>query len=310
LTAGIVWGGGTLRDRRRAQRASGDSPRVDDRSASFATLVGVSVVGVLVHVLMDLPTSYGTRILSPFSWRWFAVDWMPIIDIYMLMVLVASMFGPATETADHRRRKANIVLALIAANYGLRGASHYQAMDLAPRLFGPTLPALCDPPSPTLPAIDSWPRPTPPSPPEPGHRCLVEIAAMPTFTSPFRWRIVAQMSNAFEVRDIDLLDKEFRDPDSGSDAPWRLSLRYPNVWTPAVQRAAETRLGQKFLAFSRFPAARVAVDAHGATTVRRSDIRFVGGVTGLDQPAPRTGLFRATIRIAPDGTILEETLGR
>ena len=56
-------------------------------------LIAVSIVGVLLHVLMDLPTSYGTRLLSPFDWHWFAVDWMPIIDIYLLMALVIGLLG-------------------------------------------------------------------------------------------------------------------------------------------------------------------------------------------------------------------------
>src|SRR6185503_12474087 len=101
----------------------------------------------------------------------------------------------------------------------------------APRLFGPTLPELCDAPPADGSALESWPRPTPPSPPAPGRRCLVEIAAMPSFASPFRWRIIAQMSNAYEIHDIDLLDQRFREPGSDSEVPWRMKLRYPNVWT-------------------------------------------------------------------------------
>lgn len=132
---------------------------------------------------------------------------------------------------------------------------------------------------------------------------------MPSFTSPFRWRIIAQMSNAYELHDIDLLDKSFTDPEFASEAPWRMTLRYPNVWTPAVMKAAETRVAQTFLAFSRFPAARSAVDSHGVTTVRWTDVRFAGGVLALDQPGPPARLFTATIRMAPDGTVLEEVLG-
>jgi hypothetical protein len=132
---------------------------------------------------------------------------------------------------------------------------------------------------------------------------------MPSFTSPFRWRIIAQMSNAYELHDVDLLDRNFTDPEYASEAPWRLTLRYPNVWTPAVRQAAATRVGQKFLAFSRFPAARTAIDSHGVTTVRWTDMRFVGGVVALDQPAPGSSLLTATVRIAPDGTVLEEFVG-
>src|SRR6185295_2871276 len=127
------------------------------------------------------------------------------------------------------------------------------------------------------------------------------IAAMPSFTSPFSWRIIAQLSNAYEIHDIDLLDRRFREPEDESEAPWRLTLRYPNVWTPEVQRAAASHLGQVFLGFSRFPAARSVTDPHGVTTVRWTDVRFAGGQFALDQPAPRTNMFTATVRVGPDG---------
>jgi hypothetical protein len=144
-----------------------------------------------------------------------------------------------------------------------------------------------------------------------GRRCLIEIAAMPSFTSPFKWRIIARTSNAYEMHDIDLLDERFRDPDNedGGEVPWRLTLRYPNVWTPAVQTAATSRVGQVFLGFSRFPAARSAVDANQVTTVRWTDVRFAGGVLALDQPRGRSSMFTATVRVGPDGTIVEQFLG-
>src|SRR5205814_871707 len=184
VSAALVWIGRHFYDRRRPPETTGPD-------ASFGMLVAVSIVGVLLHVLMDLPTSYGTRVLSPFDWHWFAVDWMPIVDVYLLMALVIGLLG--RPTAAQRRAKAAFVLLLMATNYGVRGAAHHQALELAPRLFGPTLPELCDPPASGASRIDSWPRRSPPSNPTPGRRCLVEIAAMPSFTSPFRWRIIAQM---------------------------------------------------------------------------------------------------------------------
>jgi membrane-bound metal-dependent hydrolase YbcI (DUF457 family) len=309
-TAGLVWTGRRIYDGRRggdptADRARAGAPNGD---ASFAMLTTVSMIAVVFHILMDVPTSYGTRILSPFSWRWFAVDWMPIIDIYLLTVLVASLFGRATEA--QRRVKAAIVLVLMAANYGVRAMSHYQALEVAPRLFGPTLPELCDAPPESGSAFEMWPRPTPPSPPAPGRRCLVELAAMPTFSSPFRWRIIAQMSNAYEIHEIDLLDSRFRNPGTDADAPWRLTVRYPNVWTPEVDRAAATELGRAFLGFSRFPAARSALDPHGVATVRWSDMRFAGGIAGFEQPTRSATPFTAIVRIGADGQIVEERIIR
>ena len=305
VAAACVWIGRRVYDRRWPPT---DARIPLDADASFGMLVAVSIIGALCHVLMDLPTSYGTRVLSPFDWHWFAVDWMPIVDIYLLMALVIGLLGRPTPA--QRRAKAAFVLLLMATNYGVRAVAHRQALELAPALFGPTLPLPCDPPPVSTPPIDSWPRPSMPSSPPAGKRCLVEMIAMPSFTSPFTWRIVAQMSNAYEIHDVDLLDRRFREPESGSDAPWRLTLRYPNVWTPAVQHAATTRLGQVFLGFSRMPAARSAVDAHGVTTVRWTDVRFVGGPMALDQPAARGLPFTATVRISPDGQIREEKLGR
>src|SRR5687768_716553 len=72
VTAGLVWAGTRMLDRRR-----------EHDHASYRSLAVISVFGVICHVLMDLPTSYGTRVLSPFTWSWFAVDWMPIIDVYL-----------------------------------------------------------------------------------------------------------------------------------------------------------------------------------------------------------------------------------
>jgi membrane-bound metal-dependent hydrolase YbcI (DUF457 family) len=330
ITAGLVWVGRRLYDERwppsttrdggskRTRPTDGETRLTDgdlgrvlldpahEQNATLGMLIAVSIVGVLLHVLMDLPTSYGTRLLSPFDWHWFAVDWMPIVDVYLLMALVIGLLG--RSTAAQRRAKAAFVLLLMATNYGVRAAAHRQALDLAPRLFGPTLPQRCDPSSSTS-IVDSWPRRAAPSSPPPGKRCLVEMVAMPSFTSPFTWRIIAHLSNAYEIHDIDLLDRRYREPESGSEAPWRLTLRYPNVWTPVVEKAAATHLGQVYLGFSRLPAARYAVDAHGATTVRWTDMRFAGGAFALDQPGPRTNPFTAAVRIDADGHVVEESLG-
>ena len=318
IAAGLVWAGRRIYDRSWPRKPVGrvllDPPgrHAKDGDAAhdapFGMLVAVSIIGVLLHVLMDLPTSYGMRLLSPFDWHWYGTDLIPIVDIYLLMALVIGLLG--RPTPSQRRAKAAFVLLLMATNYGVRAVAHHQALELAPRLFGPTLPLPCDPPAASTPLVDSWPRPAAPSSPPPGKRCLVEMVAMPSFTSPFTWRIIAQMSNAYEIHDINLLDQRYREPENGSDVPWRLTLRYPNVWTPAVQKAATTHLGQVFLGFSRFPAARSAVDSHGITTVRWTDMRFAGGAFALDQPAPRTNPFTATVRIGADGQVLEESLGR
>src|ERR1700680_1069922 len=117
VTAGLVWTGRSALDR---WRVAGP-PRVAD--APFGTLAIVSLLCVLLHVLMALPTPYGTRVLSPFDWHWYAFDWMPIVDIYLLMALAAGLiFGWESEAAG--RRNIAIVLVFMSANYGIRAAVH------------------------------------------------------------------------------------------------------------------------------------------------------------------------------------------
>jgi hypothetical protein len=130
---------------------------------------------------------------------------------------------------------------------------------------------------------------------------------MPT-RSPFRWRVLAQMSNAYEMRDVDLLDSRLRDP--APELSWRVRVRYPNVWTPVVQRAAASGLAQVFLGFSRFPAARWVADGNGATTVRIEDMRFAGAALAVDQPLRPPNIFTAIVRLDAAGRVIEQRLGR
>ena len=281
------------------------------RDPGFAMLWIVAMVGVALHIAMDLPTSYGTRFLSPFDWHWYAFDWLPIIDIYLLIALATGLFV-GRQSAAARRRNASLALVLVAANYGLRAASHHEAIALAPRVFGPTLPPRCaDAPAASA-VLDRWPRANPePRIPNPGaRRCLVEIAAVPTFLSPFDWRIIAQASNSYDLQDVSLTDARFRTPASPTEVLWRETVRYPNVWTPAAMRAAESPLARIFLGFSRFPAARTSTEPSGITTVRFLDMRFAAGLVSLEQPVRRPQPFSAAIRLSADGRIVGESLGR
>jgi hypothetical protein len=200
-------------------------------------------------------------------------------------------------------------------------------MTLAPRLFGPTLPAWCDGALESSPTLARWPRTQIPALLAPGQpRCLVEIAAMPTLISPFEWQVIAHTSNGYDMQNVNLLDPRFRGAAPEREAPWRVASRYPNQWTPQTIEGATTRIGRVFLGFSRFPVARTIVDAAGGVTVQLSDVRFMangvrdfgsarpGGGRGRGgaPAAPRQaapGLFTATVRFGADGHVVEERLG-
>jgi inner membrane protein len=278
----------------------------DDPEAPLGLLVAASMIGIVCHILMDFPTSYGTRLLSPFDWHWFAADLMPIVDVYLIIIFVAGLlFGSASPAA--RRRNAAIVLVLMAANYSVRAVARYQAIGLAPRVFGPTWPQRCDGGAHDDRSLVSvWPRAASAAPAR-GSRCLVEVAAMPSFFSPFRWRLIAQMSNAYEMHDVDVLDPRLRRPPEPGEAPWRVVVRYPNQWSAATQTAAAAPMAQTFLGFSRFPAARWLTDRQtGETIVRWVDVRFVTGLA-IDQRA--RNMFGVTVRLDRDGRVIGQTLG-
>ena len=308
LTAALVWAIQRYVDRRGRRT----DPPDEVPSASFGMLVVVSAVGVLCHILMDFPTSYGTRLLSPFNWHWYAADLMPIVDVYLIAALFAGLlFGSSSEAS--RRRNASIVLVLMAANYGVRAVAHHEAIALAPRVFGPLMPPPCNPDGVDRSLVAEWPEAVSANAtPSTGgaSRCLVAMAAMPAFTSPFKWRLIAHLSNAYEMHDLDVLDPRLRRPAEAGAAPWRVTVRYPNQWNAIVEKAAVAPLAQVFLGFSRFPAARWIVDpASGVSTVRWTDMRFAAGLT-LDQRVAANSLFTVTVRLAPDGQTMDARLGQ
>lgn len=295
-----------------AGRRTARGDRDGGGDASFAMLWMVSMIGVLCHVLMDLPTPYGTRPFSPFDWHWYAVDWMPIVDVYLLMVLAAGLWFGSRARPGARGRSAAIVLALMALNYGLRGTAHHLALARAPEAFAPALPPACASTR-AQGWIDRWPRSPGGSPgrEQPGEAappaCLVELAALPGFSSPFAWRLIAQLSNGYELHDVDLLGMPAAAARERSAAP-RVTTRIPNQWTPAVFRAARSPVAQTFLGFARFPAARSFVDDAGAATVRWNDMRFVASPLGERRPV-NSNLFSVRIRLDPSGQIVEEKFG-
>jgi membrane-bound metal-dependent hydrolase YbcI (DUF457 family) len=293
LMAALVWLGLRLFDRRHQAE-----------HAPFARLAGICIIGVLLHIALDLPTSYGTRILSPFDWRWFTTDWMPIVDVYLLIVLGAGLLHGRGE-ATHRRNAA-IVLTLMVVNYSIRAVAHDRALAVAPRVLGPRLPEPCQQTGRSG-TLVSWPAAN-----DSGERapisCVLTMAALPSFVSPFEWRVVAQLSNAYEIVDVDLLDRRLRTTD-GTEALRHRARRVPNQWTPAVSRAATTDTARVFLGFSRFPSARSIVEGHG-TTVRFTDIRFGNPSSGpSDRAGGRSGFFSVRVRVDQNNRVVDETLG-
>jgi len=281
LTAGLVYAGFRWWKTTAPDRAAS--------GASFLSLVGLALVATLAHVLMDLPTPYGTRSLSPFDRMWYTVDWMPIIDVYLLGVLAAGLLAVYWSPAA-RTRITLIVLLLVASNYGLRAELHAAALRRSMTNRNP--PA----------ALSAWPDlPYPKLPGDymcPAHPCALTTAALPTFGSPFRWRIVRQFSNGYRFSEINLLAG--REQSLG----W---MRADDGAAVEIARGAAN--SQTFLAFSRFPAAQVD-HAGQQTIVRMSDVRFLDvPVSGRVAELRPTRFFTVTVRLDRQGKVLEHRFG-
>lgn len=237
---------------------------------------GLAMIGILGHVLMDLPTVYGTRLFSPFSGTWFALDWMPIIDVYLWVALVAALVtGRAT---GQRARWALIGLVLMACDYAARAGLQQRALTHGAAFDAAGARAPCAT-APTLVAHRGTVDQVPASP-----DACVAAAALPTFLSPFTWRVVRQSATGYEISDRSVLDLS---------SPLR-STRLTSDAGPDVARARQTRAGQVYFDFARFPIARVVTGTSG-TTVRLLDARFVGLPANEDLAGMSTNL---SIRIA------------
>jgi membrane-bound metal-dependent hydrolase YbcI (DUF457 family) len=284
-TAALV--SGTMRWLCRRDASAGPRGRSASACASFLSLAGIAFVAAIGHVLMDLPTPYGTRLLSPFEHSWYALDWMPIIDVYLLGIFAAGLFLVRLRPAS-RTGIAATVLALMAANYGLRAELHGAALRRTVadgESIAGTLSVWPDTPSPKLPTDHPCPSPT----------CAVTTAAIPTFGSPFRWRIIREFSNGYRPSDLDLLAKTER------QLGW-----LPHDDGPMVDAAREAPVARTFLAFSRFPAARITRLGRD-TVVDLRDARFLDVPLSTRSEEFRPGgLFMVFVRLDPRGTIAED----
>ena len=60
--------------------------------AALPAWIGLFVLALLTHPLLDLFTSYGTQLLTPFSRERFALHAVGIVDPFYSLILVAALF--------------------------------------------------------------------------------------------------------------------------------------------------------------------------------------------------------------------------
>ena len=88
---------------------SADRPR----PAGFGWLLALCLLALYSHLLLDSFTSYGTELLSPLTRRRFAVNALPIVDVFFMAILVLTLTACILirRKAAPWARKATLVAA-------------------------------------------------------------------------------------------------------------------------------------------------------------------------------------------------------
>jgi inner membrane protein len=104
--------------------------------ARLGPLFRLSLVGVFLHIVADLWTSYGTRALLPFDSSWIALDWVFIVDPILMALLALAAFsrwaGPARAALV-----ARLALGLASVFVMGRSVQHAQAVVEAREMLPP-----------------------------------------------------------------------------------------------------------------------------------------------------------------------------
>lgn len=102
-------------------------------------------LGVLSHPLLDLMNTYGTRVLEPFSHRWFYADTLFIVDpwIWVMLILGLEMSWRAERLGQDWRRPAAWAFTAMLLYIGLNNAISARAValtrPLVERVANPTM---------------------------------------------------------------------------------------------------------------------------------------------------------------------------
>ena len=185
-----------------------------------------------------------------------------------------------------------IALVLMAFDYAARAALHDRALSNgaafdatgahAPCAITPSFVAHSG-------AIDG---------PQTRPEACIEAAALPTFFSPFTWRIIRRQRGDYELSDRDVL----------ATTPAIQSTRLTSDSGPDILRVRATRPGRLYLDFARFPIAQVPERTGTLTTVRLFDARFVA-MRSLSQDGATNARLSVVVTLDESGRIVNERFG-
>jgi len=214
------------------------------------------VIIMYIHTFMDLATSYGTMLLSPVSDHRFSLDWLFIIDLYLVAVLLI----PLMASYLWKRRRVGLVrisLVLAILYYGMCAWNHSRALSLAGEFVQ-----------------------------EQG-LTPVAVASLPQPLSPFNWgNYVLTEENIYQGFVNLIAPGDRRNPGTDRNFLSRFLSRYQPIGSleyrkihrfdesPWVEKALTLEGVDTFLWFARFPVVRDRGVINGKRRVEFYDLRF------------------------------------
>jgi membrane-bound metal-dependent hydrolase YbcI (DUF457 family) len=245
-----------------ARRIAAKNSALNLPHVGFFPAVVVCGVGVVVHVLFDLASGIGVRLLWPFRGKWSAWDLVSTLDPWILVVLVLGLALPEVlrlvgeEIGERKRgprgRLAGIVTLLLLLTYfGARAGLHSRAVDeLNAREYHGAPP--------------------------------LAAGAFPSSISPLAWHGVVSTDNDIEVIELSLDSGARYDPD-------RAVRYYKPEDSAALEVGQNTMAAKTFLRYARFPLASLERDDEGYRFMLR-DLRFATSDGGADNILVRVEL--------------------
>ena len=302
-------------------------------SPSYIALCSLWAVGILSHIFLDLVTTFGTMIWSPYRWSRPAWDILFIIDFsFTAILLIPQLLAWAYEDPDHSRRRALImwlvftpapfVISRIAEMVGAPVSNN--AIVVATVLFAALF---------LLPAARGW-----------GHRLpyvtwnragltlaiaylvaatyahhqaldrirkiavtenieVQSIAALPFPPSLWHWDgLISAPRGVYEVR-MDLSDSLFTSSAASGDPPPGAAIvhtYYPDAPTNSfIEKARTLPEVQEFFRFARFPVTRFHKEGSEAV-IEFLDVRFP------QMRRERPPSFEYRVRFSAGGEVLSQ----
>jgi len=293
---------------------------------SFAALTAIYAVGILSHILLDLVTTFGTMIWSPFEWSRPAWDLLFIVDFtFAAILLVPQLLAWVYAQPEKVKRRAlgiwlvflpapfliakiaDIVGAPISDRYVLGAMFLFTVLFLFPALGGWGVNV----------RHDNWNRAGFAAAliyvalavvahhaafariqkfAELDHLEAHSIGALPLPPSLWRWDgLVRTPRGVYELR-MDLSEKPSGDAGVLAQEHTYFPDAFPNSYIEAARRLPEV---QKVMWFARFPVTRFHKEGEEAI-VEISDLRFPRARPG------RPASFTYRVRFTSDGTVLSK----